>query len=479
MKVLRITCLTLAFLVASVPGAGTAQASGTVFGGGVINEDTTWSLAGSPYTLTGTVQIAEGVTLRVEAGVTVLAEDIETMFKVAGHLDIDGTPDNMVTIDAGGQADLAEPASGSYPETIRIEHATISNGIALLGPPGGGQLNATLDLLNSTIIDMTGGNWINSPHSDMWIAGNVFRNSAGFLISQGMVPSLGTGVVHVEDNFFQTATRVTEGGGQVWVFNFYAAGVPTQVHRNTFAAAGTPSVALSEYNRPVGLDATGNYWGTTDAAVIAQMITDSSTNVSIGGRIPINPILTAPSSTAPKATPLAPLSLNATPSSSAVAVSWLPPVNDGGSPITGYSATADPGGNTCTTTGDLSCDITGLDNGTRYTITVTASNTAGTSPASDPVTVIPVTSLSPPGAVQALQATPGRRMITVTWKAPTDLGGATAVTYQYRVGKGGWISTSSTNVPLPGKKGKRITVTVRALNDAGPGPSSRTSAVPR
>ena len=38
---------------------------------GALSSDTTWSLANSPYTLTGNVLVTSGVTLTIEAGVTV------------------------------------------------------------------------------------------------------------------------------------------------------------------------------------------------------------------------------------------------------------------------------------------------------------------------------------------------------------------------------------------------------------------------
>jgi len=63
-------------------------------------------------------------------------------------------------------------------------------------------------------------------------------------------------------------------------------------------------------------------------------------------------------------------------------VSWTAPTDTGGAPITRYTATASPGGATCTTTGATTCLFTGLKNGTAYTFTVTATNVAGTSAAS-------------------------------------------------------------------------------------------------
>ena len=46
-----------------------------------------------------------------------------------------------------------------------------------------------------------------------------------------------------------------------------------------------------------------------------------------------------------------------------------PPASDGGTPITGYTVTAQPGGATCATTGTTECKVTGLHNGTAYTFT--------------------------------------------------------------------------------------------------------------
>jgi hypothetical protein len=63
-------------------------------------------------------------------------------------------------------------------------------------------------------------------------------------------------------------------------------------------------------------------------------------------------------------------------------VSWVAP-SDGGSPITDYTVTATPDGQTVTTTSP-SAIITGLTNGTSYTFTVTATNSVGTSEPSAP-----------------------------------------------------------------------------------------------
>jgi hypothetical protein len=62
-----------------------------------------------------------------------------------------------------------------------------------------------------------------------------------------------------------------------------------------------------------------------------------------------------------------------------VELSWIAPTDDGGSPISGYTASASSDGLGCTTDGALSCVITGLKSGVSYTFTVVAHSGVGPS----------------------------------------------------------------------------------------------------
>jgi hypothetical protein len=81
-----------------------------------------------------------------------------------------------------------------------------------------------------------------------------------------------------------------------------------------------------------------------------------------------------------------PTDVNAVPGDGQVEVSWNAPVDTGGIVITSYTASAFPGGASCTSA-TTSCVITGLTNGDTYSITVTATNAVGTSDPSDAVSV--------------------------------------------------------------------------------------------
>ncbi len=119
--------------------------------------------------------------------------------------------------------------------------------------------------------------------------------------------------------------------------------------------------------------------------------------------------------------PSAPTGVTATSGDGSATVSWS--ASDGfGNAVTGYTATAAPGGATCTTTGTLSCTVSGLTNGTSYTFTVTATNSIGTGSASTASSaVVPA---GKPATPAAPIAAPNNGGATVSWTAPSANGSA-------------------------------------------------------
>src|SRR5262249_14682016 len=122
-------------------------------------------------------------------------------------------------------------------------------------------------------------------------------------------------------------------------------------------------------------------------------------------------------------------------------VTWSAPDNDGGSPVTGYTVTASPGGRTATTQGTTTATVTGLTNGTAYQLTVTAANAAGTSAPS--AVSAPVTPATTPSAPLNVTASAGESSAKVSWAIPTDSGGAPITKYTVVATPGGQTATTT------------------------------------
>jgi uncharacterized protein (TIGR02145 family) len=165
----------------------------------------------------------------------------------------------------------------------------------------------------------------------------------------------------------------------------------------------------------------------------------------------------------------APTSVTAVRGNSQAIVSFTAPTN-GGSVITGYMVTSNPGG--ITATGISSpITVTGLTNGTVYTFTVVAAVEVA-SAASAAVTPATVPD-SPTGVV----ATAGDTWASVAFVAPTNSGGS-AITGYTVMSNPGNISGSGTTSPINVTgltNGTAYTFTVVATNAVGSSVSSSSS----
>jgi uncharacterized protein YjbI with pentapeptide repeats len=173
----------------------------------------------------------------------------------------------------------------------------------------------------------------------------------------------------------------------------------------------------------------------------------------------------------PATVPGPPLDVAGTAGNTSVSVGWAPPTDDGGSPVTGYTATASPGGTSCASA-STSCTIAGLVNGDPYTVTVTATNAAGTgAPSAAPPAVVPATVPGPP---TGLTFAPGYESVSVSWVPPVDDGGSEVTSYEVtEQATGGTCTSTETSCSVIGlSQGVDYSFTVTATNSAGTGPPS-------
>ena len=176
-------------------------------------------------------------------------------------------------------------------------------------------------------------------------------------------------------------------------------------------------------------------------------------------------------------TPSAPTSLSATAGDGQATISFTPG-SDGGSAITNYKYSTDGTNYTALSPTDSSSPVTisGLTNGTSYTIYLKAVNANGDSAASSSVTVTPS---STPSAPTSLSATAGDGQATISFTPGSD-GGSAISNYKYSTDGTTYTALSPTDssspVTIPGlTNGTSYTIYLKAVNANGD--SSASSSV--
>ncbi len=184
----------------------------------------------------------------------------------------------------------------------------------------------------------------------------------------------------------------------------------------------------------------------------------------------------ASSSAQPFNLPSAPTNVTASGGNAAVSVQWTatPDANNGGSAITGYLVTAEPGGETCTTSGSsaTSCTLTGLTSATQYAIWVQAQSDVGFSTPTSPTIG---NTFSIPSEPTNFQVTGLDGKLHITWGAPSLTGGTPITGYAITVTDGvhaftcqSPLSPASTSCDVAGlQNGSSYAVTLVAQNVVG------------
>jgi len=281
-----IAIIVCGFALAGAIHIGMAQASTEV--GGIINSDTTWTLENSPYIITATVQIPESVTLTIDPGVTVTHNSTDDiMFTVHGRVIAHGTAsNNIVFIGGGAHATFFSTGGATSDPSVSLDYCTIRHGYAAWWGTRG-----HINLTNSEISDMAlsifgsfgGYSQIYNPTHDIYIEYNTFIDTNGFTIDHH------TGAnIYIRYNLFK-------GNRGFIVYDHVSGGLSqTVIKYNSFIEMNETVLRIYSWGDQATMDATENYWGTSNTSLIDSMIYDGNDDINIRGFIEYLPILTEP-----------------------------------------------------------------------------------------------------------------------------------------------------------------------------------------
>jgi hypothetical protein len=241
---------------------------------------------------------------------------------------------------------------------------------------------------------------------------------------------------------------------------------------------GSPIIGYTVTSNPGGLTATCpaspcTVTGLSDG--VSYSFTAVAEN-AVGNSIPS----AAADPVVPIGVPGAPTGVSASvdAASKSATVSFTPPIDSGGSPITNYTVASNIGGLTASG-GASPITVSDLVPGTSYTFTVVAANAVGSSAASAPSA--PVVLYTAPGPPQNVTAVAGINQAGVTFSAPVSDGGSPVMKYTVTTSPGGLTAstTSVTPVLINGLvNGTAYTFTVTATNAYGTSnPSTPSAAV--
>ena len=236
----------------------------------IISSDTTWT-TGSSITLTSNIQIAHGVTLTIQPGVDVQGNGFT--IQTFGVLNAEGSAGSAIHFQ---NTKFTFSANINQPGRISIDNSVLTGGSFLAST--GNASYGSWSITNSTLVGLPAiYAWY--PVGNVLISGNVFQDDGGISIgidSKSFTISNNT-FSGWRSNIYSTAA----------IENWAAYGTSlVSIQNNNFLDAGRVALELLPDYTSTAITATGNYFGTTDGAIIASMIYDQNVDLNSAGIIP-------------------------------------------------------------------------------------------------------------------------------------------------------------------------------------------------
>jgi hypothetical protein len=253
--------------------------------GGILSSNTTWTTANSPYTLTNTLQIPDDINLTIEPGVTVTIQSSDTtMFLINGVIQAHGNLTNKIIFDGNGNSNFFKtnhPVSKGF---VDLDYCIIRNGQSAFWFDNTGSFNLT----NSELSNLSQSSYLWYPSQDTFIEYNAFTNTAGIKIGTDDFSSQSPGAVYIRYNLFNSNQGI--------IVNNYASygSSKTIVNNNSFTNTAGIILEVEKTATTADMDASQNYWGTTNTTIIDSMIYDKNDDVSCSSFINYLPLLDIP-----------------------------------------------------------------------------------------------------------------------------------------------------------------------------------------
>lgn len=443
--------------------ADTNLGSGGTVGGVAIKDDTIYaaltdddSLALSPILANGSLNNFTAVPVLDAPGpVTISSDDtIAVASTINGDVQLlhhrgSYTPTNWTTANASGTRALAFDDSavlyavGSHVAIKGFGAAVVDDSVALAGPVSGRGI---------AIWDRPAGSVAFVPY---------FNGDDTVIARVGLVEAT-----------LDTASGAV--GSTVKVTITAAAGAPVDDSALVSATIGG-SVAARTGSTPASGARQFDLTAPTGSGVQDVVLTLRGGNQVLAGQFTY-PATPTPDPPAPIA-PSAPRSVTLVPGDTVITATWEEPASVGTYPVSTYRATAAPGGATCLVSAPTTtCTMTGLTNGTAYTVRVEALNGAGWGASASAGPATP--GGNAPGTPGTPTVLPGDGQATVVVTPPST--GGTPSAYVVTASPGGQTcqigGSAGSCVVEALTNGTTYTFTVIATNAGGLSPSSPASA---
>lgn len=251
-------------------------------------------------------------------------------------------------------------------------------------------------------------------------------------------------------------------------------------HQQELSVARARAICTMLHSDHADIRTTSLGYGGTDPVIVGG---------NVAGRVQnrrVDIVVTA--STPVYLVPTAPHLWRAVAGDTTATITFSKPAETGGKKITGYRVSIN-GGKTwravaTTAEGPYTSVLTGLTDGTTYSLAVRAVNALGQGPASNRLQVTPRSAATVPSAPDLTAVTAGDTTATVAFSAPVSNGGAEITGYEISADAGTtWTHLTTTGVgpyaaTLIGlTDGTTYPLTVRAVNAVGDGAASNSRNV--